>query len=43
MYEGIGVYWIMTLLGCYAALLALALLLFKLRRKKVREKREYSK
>jgi DHA1 family multidrug resistance protein-like MFS transporter len=43
MYEGIGVHWTMTWLGCCATILAPAPLLFKLYGKKLREKSEYAK
>ena len=43
MYEGIGVHWTMTWLGCCATILAPAPLLFKLYGKKLREKSKYAK
>ncbi|KAK0716030.1 major facilitator superfamily domain-containing protein [Lasiosphaeris hirsuta] len=42
MYEGIGVHWTMTWLGCIASILAPAPLLFRLYGKKLREKSKYA-
>lgn len=43
MYEGIGVHWTMTWLGCCAAILAPAPLLFKFYGKRLREKSKYAR
>ncbi|KAK5994359.1 MFS-type transporter kojT [Cladobotryum mycophilum] len=43
MYETLGVHWTMTLLGCVAAVLSPAPLLFKLYGSKLREKSKYAK